>query len=689
MEAATDHLKHTSVQYPMMLIAQAFVLLLKHWAKGELDTDACPKKLMYQDVPRTLLDILGRTMRLQEADGSWESKREVTAYAVLALGPLLSLPWVDFLKPEGIACMYRGKAYLENNRHRWREAEKVWIEKTVYGSPNLSQAYCLAASKIVVPTAFVSAKVSDIYPAQLAKKIAKMSGFFSQVVPFSQAPKWKLQLSLLQSASYSAALKGERYSIFPPMEKASDEKYQEYIPFTWIGCRDFLSTGISAETLWEMMRVSMFNFQVDAYMETAVWEQYRNRLPELKAFIRALCNGKPQKRKRVNEDGKEQQHKKQFGPKSVSKPYGSSNGAADSNGVVNGASNGTAKVDPGEAASQAVNGHVLQKNGSTQQASNGFTNGVHKRVDSAVSYEMNEDTDSGKPNGAEDPVSNGDINTSNEPELLGERFSQGNGKIEVGGSANSTKAIPANGANDIVNNLENHGDVKEVLTKFVNFALQHPKVLQSPASLRVWLAHELQTFLLAHITHMEDCETLPDSLDASTGTATWAEPRTTYFNWVRTTSADHTSCPYSFVFFLCLIGESGQFIISNLHQRYALEDACRHLATMCRQYNDLGSVVRDQEERNLNSVNFPEFDAGNVNKAGSKKSLIDGRKRDLLAVAEYERRCLDRVIGELEPSLDKGVMEKLKLFIQVTDLYGQIYVVRDIGIRRMEENKQT
>src|SRR5262245_14675532 len=129
----------------MMLIAQAFMLLLKRWAKDELDNDAVPKTLIYQDIPRTLLDILGRTMRAQEADGSWDSKREVTSYAVLTLAPLLSLPWVDFLKPEGIACMYRGKAYLEDNRHRWREAERVWIEKTVYGSSNLSQAYCLAA----------------------------------------------------------------------------------------------------------------------------------------------------------------------------------------------------------------------------------------------------------------------------------------------------------------------------------------------------------------------------------------------------------------------------------------------------------------------------------------------------------------------------------------------------------------
>jgi hypothetical protein len=149
---------------------------------------------------------------------------------------------------------------------------------------------------------------------------------------------------------------------------------------------------------------------------------------------------------------------------------------------------------------------------------------------------------------------------------------------------------------------------------------------------------------------------------------------------VHTTSADHTSCPYSFVFYLCLAGEGRSALDFNIQQRYALEDACRHLAAMCRQYNDLGAVLRDQEERNLNSVNFPEFVVDEVDATITEKELIGRKKRDLLAVAEYERRCLDRVLGELEVTTESKLMDKLKLLIQLTDLYGQIYIVRDIGI---------
>jgi hypothetical protein len=605
-----------------MLTAQAFLLLLKRWAKNELDSDAVPQSLMYQEVPRTLLDILGRTMRSQQDDGSWEFKREITAYAVLTLAPLLSLPWVDFLKPEGIASMYRGKAYLENNRNQLRVAEHVWVEKTVYGSPNLSQAYCLAALKIVVPTIFVSAKISELFPAQVAKKIAKMSGFFAQVSPFTCTPKWKLQLSLLQSASYAAALKACRYNIFPPIEKASDEKYQDYIPFTWIGCRDYLSTPIPSQTLWEMMLVSMFNFQVDAYMETAVWEQYSGRLPELKALIRSLCGERPQKRKREGQNDSEVLSKK----------------------LANGTKTKTTRDVPRYEPQGHLNGGDVHANGKDMK-----TNGTG--VNTTV----------------KDVLTNGE-NGVKQPAFLGEPPNTETAEKHVSTSEEKDK------------------NVEKVLTGFINFALQHPKVLTSPVSLRRWLAHELQTFLLAHITHMEDCEALSHSADLSSGSVTWNKPRTTFFNWVRTTSADHTSCPYSFVFFLCLIGEDGRAMTMNMHQRYALEDACRHLAAMCRQYNDLGSVARDQEEKSLNSVNFPEFDMEGMRAAATVEALTERKKQDLLAVAEYERRCLNRVVGELELTLDARVMKRLALLIQVTDLYGQMYVVRDIGIRRVDSN---
>ena len=107
---------------------------------------------------------------------------------------------------------------------------------------------------------------------------------------------------------------------------------------------------------------------------------------------------------------------------------------------------------------------------------------------------------------------------------------------------------------------------------------------------------------------------------------------------------------------------------------------------MCRQYNDYGSIVRDRLESNLNSVNFPEFgalgeDDGVVEDDSAVSTVEEGLKADLFAVAEYERKCLQLAKGELNKLVSKRTQDMLSLFVDVTDLYWQIYVARDIASR--------
>ncbi|KAK8104681.1 aphidicolan-16beta-ol synthase [Apiospora kogelbergensis] len=105
---------------------------------------------------------------------------------------------------------------------------------------------------------------------------------------------------------------------------------------------------------------------------------------------------------------------------------------------------------------------------------------------------------------------------------------------------------------------------------------------------------------------------------------------------------------------------------------------------MCRMYNDYGSTGRDAAEGNLNSINFPEYD--------STPGGTEAKKRALFEIADYERNCLTRALQRLgavsrdtgDASLDQmqnRQMEIWQMFCDVTDLYGQIYVVRDIGSR--------
>ena len=115
----------------------------------------------------------------------------------------------------------------------------------------------------------------------------------------------------------------------------------------------------------------------------------------------------------------------------------------------------------------------------------------------------------------------------------------------------------------------------------------------------------LRTFLHAHLTQLAD----------NAGLSALGAPSVPYYDWVHTTSAAHTSCHYSFLFFCCLINRPlGQWeedeCFTTVRQKYLAQDVCAHLATMCRMYNDFGSVGRDREENNLNSIDFPDFCIG-------------------------------------------------------------------------------
>ncbi|KAI1757668.1 hypothetical protein F4782DRAFT_137943 [Xylaria castorea] len=240
--------------------------------------------------------------------------------------------------------------------------------------------------------------------------------------------------------------------------------------------------------------------------------------------------------------------------------------------------------------------------------------------------------------------------------------------------------------------------VYEPLSRFITYVVGNPAVQSASPWDRQHVKRRLHTFLLAHITQTEDnCRFAGTQIPGI-----YTEARDTFFHWVRTTSADHTSCPYSFAFISCLISSSlapGQDCFPTTTQKYLAEAMCWRLATMCRMYNDYGSVERDKIEGNLNSVNFPEFQVNLNTTEATRRSTVagDSRKNTLLAFAEYEREDLDEIVARLDGEIDtaetspefntleKRKMAILRMFVDVTDLYGQIYVIRDIASRMKKD----
>lgn len=547
-----------------MLLAQAFSRILILWDGQMLSSLSLD---LVNQIPIVLLQIITRTLLSEESNGSWSQTPEVTAYATLTLVSASAVPWTDSIRVDISAAVTRAKGFLTRSYNYWQLPAYIWVEKVTYASPIISNAYCLAALHSQALSRAWSQRfkvATDIQPLA----ITKFSNFFSEIPMFSHWRNgWKLRSLLIESRLFLPRLRAVRLDIFPREEMAKD-RYLEYIPFTWLGC-NALSKPVHPTILWEMMLISMLNYQADEYMEAVVGAHFEHSLQPVKRLIDLLCL-----------------------PSSLS------------------------------------------------AAANGSRNG---RGPDSVDAEGNKaDGQSTKP------------------------------------QAQTNVAL---------------SDIERVLRRFTVYVLRHPKVLQSPASAQSHLRRELRTFLLAHVAQIEDNTRLAQQEPSSSKTITFTSPQTSYFAWVRSTSADHTSCPYAFAFFACLIApEPGKACFASLRQRYLAEDACKHLATLCRQYNDYGSVARDRAETNLNSVNFPEFGADTVMDREDKTHAVDAtedeevadekaRKQQLMWLAQYERDCLEVALGKLRGEVSEEVMNAVNLFVRVTDLYGQVYVARDIASR--------
>ena len=128
---------------------------------------------------------------------------------------------------------------------------------------------------------------------------------------------------------------------------------------------------------------------------------------------------------------------------------------------------------------------------------------------------------------------------------------------------------------------------------------------------------------------------------------------------------------------------------------------------MCRQYDDYGLVTRDRAEGNLNSLDFGEFcehngeshkldGAKTVSKTNSQtnrrpSNSVDelhaaGRQHSLMAIAQFERASMALALDKLGGIVDDAqVMSKVRLFVDVTDTFGQIYLQKDFSSHKTRE----
>ncbi|KAE8137311.1 hypothetical protein BDV38DRAFT_293075 [Aspergillus pseudotamarii] len=491
-------------------------------------------ELVTTKIPIVLCQLLSKALVHQHENGSWHNSVERTAYSILLLAYILRLPWPISLRRD----------YLQQHASEWSEGDYIWIEKVTYRLPTLAETYTLAAMKVPREEAAWTTEVKQMFTLP-EKKGRAMAAVFGQLPTFRDTPRRTMLLAITEAHFYSRALRKIRLDIFPrDRMRMTKDKYLDFIPVAWTSINTISGFPLSSETMWDMMVISMLNYQADEYMESVVGSLPKPCLRELKLEIRNAC---------------------------------------------------------------------LDEDLSTEDISDVF---------------MKDDQ---LPGWIPSPQTEESQSQSPSPHL---------------------------------------SEVSEVILKYIRHVRYHPCVIVCPAATQREVGKELDKFLHAHMAHNADNSRLRNS--DTTSDNLWSQ---SYFDWVRTTGAIDTSCPYSFSFFTCLISRQGRSCISSAKQRYFARALALHLATMCRQFNDYGSRLRDLQEKNLNSLDFADFNGDGLSRGQ------DQHKQDLMELAEFERSCMQVCFAHLSAETSATTTAQIQVFIKVTDLFGQIYVAQDIASR--------
>lgn len=273
----------------MMLLAEAFVDLLQLWDKGTLKLQ--PEHLLRDFIPVILIQILNRTLLTQSYEGgrSTHESPEISAYAILTLVAVSTLPWFDLLETEIQSALEAGWRFLSLSQHEWTKPSYIWIEKVTYGSSNLSEAYCLAAMNARKPPVAWSDRVKNLVHIS-AGSIGKVCEFLSSLKVYQDEAIWKLRASALEGLAFLPRLKTAGDNILKG-QKGTKKEYFNYIPITWATVNNVKEAFMCADLLLEMMVLTVCNFRVDEYMENVVvsFMHDESDLAKAKAVVRMLC----------------------------------------------------------------------------------------------------------------------------------------------------------------------------------------------------------------------------------------------------------------------------------------------------------------------------------------------------------------------------------------------------------------
>ncbi|CAG8956831.1 hypothetical protein HYFRA_00011220 [Hymenoscyphus fraxineus] len=160
---------NTSEYYPIMLISEALMLLVNLWETSLFSL--LPVDLVTRILPTTVFQLLLQILQRQNEDGSWGSHSygETTAYAILALASLSSLPVSLEVSGQVLTAIESARTFLklhDSDPHK----EQVWSGKTRYSVVLVSEAYVVAAMSATFPKFKLEPKLQEVWNTSIDQK---------------------------------------------------------------------------------------------------------------------------------------------------------------------------------------------------------------------------------------------------------------------------------------------------------------------------------------------------------------------------------------------------------------------------------------------------------------------------------------------------------------------------------------
>ncbi|KAI4213347.1 MAG: hypothetical protein LQ351_004088 [Letrouitia transgressa] len=224
--------------------------------------------------------------------------------------------------------------------------------------------------------------------------------------------------------------------------------------------------------------------------------------------------------------------------------------------------------------------------------------------------------------------------------------------------------------------IQNLAEIKSTLQGVTSYILNHPKVTSASEYDQAVLRKELQSFFMAQITSNFESSSLALRPEATATQLPTPKMLQTYHAWVHTTSATHVGGFVIFAFMACLnnCNEDGLDSFPKAEAKYYAHDFSLHVASYSRMTNDIGSVERDRQESNLNSLDFLEFCMG--------ARSLEAKTQQLQRLAKFEKEAYGRSLERLQAlGTDEKKIMGIRAFSNMAELYAEIYAMEDISPR--------